>query len=67
MSAANPFATLGGVLPASFMQWYVVLMAVAVVVGTLYDMAHKASARYFFDNWRKSRIRSKRPVGESLT
>ena len=61
--SANPFATLGGVLPASFMQWYVVLMALAVVVGTLYDMAHKGSARYFFDNWRKSKGRSKRPVG----
>jgi hypothetical protein len=63
MSAANPFATLGGVLPPSFMKWYVVLMVLAVIVGTLFDMAHKGSARYFFDNWRKSRDRGKRPVG----
>jgi hypothetical protein len=37
------------------MQAYVVLMIVLVAAGTLYDIVHKGSARYFFDHWRKSR------------
>src|SRR5678816_2211759 len=46
----NPFAAHAG-----FMQVFLIVMALAVLVGTLYDIAHKGSARYFFDNWRKSR------------
>ncbi|MEW6687516.1 MAG: adenylyl-sulfate reductase [Pseudomonadota bacterium] len=37
------------------MQAYVVAMIVLVVAGTLFDVVHKGSARYFFANWRKSR------------
>jgi hypothetical protein len=60
--ANNPFAGVAGVLPPGFMQIFVVLMAVLVVVGTLFDIVHKGSARYFFDSWRKSKTRSKEPV-----
>jgi hypothetical protein len=61
--ANNPFASLSGVLPPAFMQAFVVIMALLVVLGTLADVVHKGSARYFFDNWRKSKERSKQPVG----
>ncbi|NJD86658.1 MAG: adenylyl-sulfate reductase [Betaproteobacteria bacterium] len=37
------------------MQWYVGLMILAVIVGTLLDVAHKGSATYFFANWRKTK------------
>jgi hypothetical protein len=30
-------------------------MVVLVAAGTLFDIVHKGSARYFFDNWRKSK------------
>ena len=63
MFANNPFASLSGVLPPAFMQAFVVVMAALVVLGTLIDIVHKGSARYFFDNWRKSKGRSKQPVG----
>ena len=33
------------------MQAYVVLMIVMVAGGTLFDMWHKKSAKYFFNNW----------------
>ena len=36
------------------MQAYVVIMILLVVGGTLFDIIHKGSARYFFANWRKS-------------
>ena len=63
MFANNPFAALGGFLPPLFMQVYVVLMLLAVIAGTLFDVVHKGSARYFFQNMRKSRGKAKRPVG----
>ena len=36
------------------MQAYLLLMILLVAAGTLFDIVHKGSARYFFDNWRKS-------------
>jgi len=61
MFSSNPFAALG-VAPA-LMQGYVVIMILLVAAGTLFDIVHKGSARYFFDNWRKSRGRGSRQVG----
>ncbi|HET7365191.1 MAG TPA: hypothetical protein VFJ70_16610 [Burkholderiales bacterium] len=63
MFTQNPFAVLGDFLPPLFMQSFVVVMLLLVVAGTLIDIVHKGSARYFFDNWRKSRSKSKQPVG----
>lgn len=64
MLAQNPFAVLNGVLPPSAMQLFVALMVLAVIVGTLLDMAHKGSAKYFFANARKSRAQGK-PVDKA--
>jgi len=62
MFANNPFAALSDVVPPSVMQVYVVLMALAVVLGTLFDIVHKGSAQYFFANWRNSKSRSKKQL-----
>jgi hypothetical protein len=61
--ANNPFTSLSGVLPPAFMQAFVVVMAALVVLGTLVDIVHKGSARFFFENWRRSKTRSRQPVG----
>jgi len=45
------------------MQVYVVLMVLAVFAGTLFDIVHKGSARYFFDNWKKSKRKGPQNVG----
>lgn len=45
------------------MQTYIVTMFVLVAVGTLYDVLHKRSARYFFENWRKTKEKGSAPVG----
>ena len=55
MFGTNPFAPAMQSLPAGFMQWFLGLMAAAVVVGVLFDMAHKGSAKYFFANMKKAR------------
>ena len=59
MFSSNAFAAVSGSLPAGFMQWYVGLMIVAVIVGTVADMIHKGSAKYFFANARKTRAQGK--------
>jgi hypothetical protein len=53
----NPFAALSASIPVAVMKWYVVLMAVLVAAGTLFDIVHKGSARYFFNHWKRPRAR----------
>jgi hypothetical protein len=69
MFANNPFAALGALLPAGAMKVYLVLMVLAVIAGTLYDMWHKGSAKYFFATMRKNKAAAKRQVdaGEALS
>ena len=59
MFATNPFANLPAMWSTGAMQTYVVLMVLAVIAGTLIDMVHKGSAKYFFANSRKSRGQGK--------
>ncbi len=63
MFTSNPFAVLSASIPPIIMQTYVVVMVFLVVSGTLFDIMHKKSARYFFDNWRNSNNKAKRQVG----
>lgn len=62
MITSNPFAELSASIPPVVMQTFVVAMIVLVAAGTLFDIIHKGSARYFFENWRKSKSRSKKAV-----
>jgi len=63
MFTSNPFAELSASVPPAVMQTYIVIMALLVVAGTLFDIIHKRSARYFFDNWRNSKNQAKQQVG----
>src|SRR5437764_2003754 len=63
MAISNPFAELSTSVPPTFMKTYAVIMALLVVVGTLFDIVHKKSARYFFENWRNSTKNAKQKVG----
>ena len=64
----NPFAELSASVSPVVMQTYVVIMAVLVVVGTLFDVIHKQSATYFFRNMRESKMRARKSVsgGEAI-
>ena len=55
MFTINPFAAISASIPPAVMQTYVVVMIVLVAAGTLFDVIHKGSAKYFFDNWRRSK------------
>jgi hypothetical protein len=63
MFTTNPFAELSASVPPIVMQTYVVVMAILVAGGTLLDIVHKASARYFFDSWRDADRRGTHRVG----
>jgi hypothetical protein len=62
MFTSNPFADLSALVPPSVMQTYILFMMLLVVGGTLFDIIHKRSARYFFDNWRASQNKSKKRI-----
>ena len=62
MFTSNPFAELTAFLPPIAMQAYTVLMVVAVVAGTILDMLHKSSAKFFALNSKKSKARAKRTL-----
>lgn len=62
MLFSNPFAELSASIAPIVMQAYVVVMIVLVAAGTLYDMAHKKSAAYFFKNWRSANGRATQNV-----
>ncbi len=63
MLSSSPFAALAASVPPAVIQTYVIVMILLVVAGTLFDTVHKGSARYFFDNWRKSKGRGSRQLG----
>ena len=63
MFTSNPFADLTVFLPPLVMQVYIVLMIVAVAVGTLFDMFHKGSAQYFVQEMGRSKAAATRRLG----
>jgi predicted small integral membrane protein len=63
MLVSNPFAELSATISPGLMQAYVWLMMFCVVAGTLFDIVHKQSAKYFFENWRSGRTKGDRQVG----
>ena len=67
MFTVNPFAGISASISPAVMQAYVVIMIVLVAAGTLIDIVHKGSARYFFENWRKSKSKGARVNGGELT
>lgn len=63
MLTGNPFAELSTSLPSIVAQIYVVVMFILVVAGTVFDVVHKKSAKYFFEDWQKSKSKGTRQVG----
>jgi len=67
MFTSNPFAELSASISPAVMQTYVVIMVILVAGGTVYDILHKKSAKYFFNNWRKAKNKgTKQVVGAEM-
>ncbi|NEX21876.1 adenylyl-sulfate reductase [Thiorhodococcus mannitoliphagus] len=65
MLASNPFAELSALIPPAVMQAYVVLMVLLVIGGTLLDVTHKKSAKYFFAKGQSLKKLAKREVNSA--
>ena len=63
MFTSNPFAELSASISPALMQTYVIIMIVLVAGGTLFDIWHKKSAKYFFANWRNAQNKGNKQVG----
>ena len=63
MFTTNHFAELSSTIPPSVMKTYVVIMILLVFGGTLFDVIHKQSAKYFFRAGQKSKDNAAREVG----
>jgi hypothetical protein len=61
----NPFATLSETIPPIIIQWFVIVMAILVVVGTLLDIIHKKNVKYFFENAKKAKLSAKKILSTS--
>ena len=62
MFTSNPFADLTIFLPPIAMQVYILLMIFAVIVGTLLDMIHKNSGKFFTSQLEKSKANATRKL-----
>jgi hypothetical protein len=69
MFTNNPFAALTDFLPPLAMQVYIVLMTLAVVGGTMFDVYHKGSAKFFARRREKSEAAAQRRLsgGETVS
>lgn len=62
MFTSNPFAALSASISPTVMQAFVVVMVAFVVLGTLFDIVHKGSAKFFFEKMRKAQRGAAKPV-----
>jgi len=56
MLSTNPFSILAETVSPIFMQWFVIIMGILVVIGTLLDIIHKKNVKYFFENAKKAKL-----------
>ena len=67
MFTINPFAAVADFVPLHVMQVYVVLMISAVIAGTLFDVYHKGSAKFFAQRRQRSEAAARRQLSGGET
>ncbi|MFZ0571847.1 MAG: hypothetical protein WAM63_15370 [Rhodomicrobium sp.] len=67
MLTTNPFAALNDYVSPLVLQAYLVLMALGVAAGTLFDVYHKGSAKFFVQRKEKSRAAATRQISGAET
>lgn len=65
MITTNPFAGISELISPEIMQIYIVLMVLFVIGGTLLDVMHKKSAKYFFENSKKAQESANRSLSSA--
>jgi len=69
MLSTNPFLILATTVSPIFMQVFVIIMAILVVIGTLLDVIHKKNVKYFFNNAKKAKLSATKTLstGEKIS
>lgn len=62
MFATNPFPPLAAFTSPAAMQGYVILMALAVAIGTLFDLLHEKKARFFMQERKRKMAAAKQQL-----
>ncbi len=62
MLSINPFAELSQIIPATFLQLFVIAMVLLIIIGTGLDMLHKKNVVYFFRNALKAKKSAKKEL-----
>jgi hypothetical protein len=60
---SNPFAAVAEFWSPLAMKIYIVLMILAVIIGTLFDVSHKGGGIYFARRREKSKASARNPLG----
>ncbi|OYW38746.1 MAG: hypothetical protein B7Z35_06520 [Hydrogenophilales bacterium 12-61-10] len=63
MLTTNPFNALTAFVSPEFMQGYMVLLMLAVLVGTGFDLLHDGKARFFLQDRQRARAAARRQLG----
>ena len=63
MLTTNPFIEISTTIPPVAMKTFICIMVVLVIAGTIFDVIHKKSAKYFFANMKKSKAAARRSLG----
>jgi hypothetical protein len=63
MFTTNPFAPLTAFVSPGAMQGYIVLMVLAVIVGTLFDLLHDRKLSFFLQERRRAKAAARQRLG----
>jgi len=63
MFTTNPFNELALFLSPAILQGYIVLMALAVVIGTLFDLLHDKKIKFFLQDRKRAKAAARRQLG----
>ena len=69
MLSVNPFAILADTVSPIYMQSFVVVMVILIIIGTLLDIIHKKNVKYFFENAKKAKLSATKTLstGEKIS
>jgi hypothetical protein len=63
MFTTNPFAALTDFVSLGIIQGYVILMIVAVAIGTAFDLLHDSKARFVLQDRQRAKAAARRQLG----
>ena len=62
MFTTNPFTPLTAFVSPAVMQGYIVLMVLAVAIGTVFDLLHEKKVKFFMQERKRAKAAAKHPL-----